>query len=109
MAYKRRNSAADIDRILAEAIKSAPHKVVADGMTYKQSLTLDNGGYHTYAECCLAANEHTPGEKVQRMFNESKKWKEGETYGFGPSEEPVAGACITVTLNSDRSAVTSAK
>ena len=54
--------------ILAQANKEATPKAMADGVTYKQATTLDNGGYHAFQAFNPLNNRDTSAIKVQEMF-----------------------------------------
>ena len=81
----------EIDDILQQANKEATPKAMADGVTYKQATTLDNGGYHAFQAFNPATNRDTSAIKVQEMFREQDMWKASKDYPFGDDSAPVSG------------------
>ena len=81
----------DIDNILALACKESAPKAMADGITYKQATTLDNGGYHTFQAFNPATNRDTSAVQVQNMFREVDAWQVSKDYPFSDDSAPVPG------------------
>ena len=82
----------EVDDIMNQANAVGGSKAMADGVTYKQGMSLDNAGYHSWATINPATNQDTPAEKVQRWFTEAEEWKGSSGYPFGGDAAPVAGA-----------------
>lgn len=94
-------SAEDIDYIMEQAAAVGGPRAMANGVTYKQGIALDNAGYHGFETFNPATNQDTPGDRVQAWFDEVDAWKKSPTYQFRDSD-PVPGEFRGVRLPARR-------
>jgi hypothetical protein len=82
----------DMDDIVAAANQTmGPAQAMADGVTMKQAMRLDNDGHQPFECFNPHTNQDTPADKVQRMFSEGEDWKKSPTYPFPTGTSPVQG------------------